>query len=185
MKPSLPWTNLANAALYQAGWFACVLGASSGRPWLGTFFGSGLVCAHLILSDDRGREGRLLACALVLGFVADTVHLRTGALVFSAGTIHPDYAPPWILVLWVQFASTLRYCLHWLRGRFILGAILGSCAGAAAYVAGVRLGAAQFGPDLTRSVIQIAVSWGAAVPCMLFILDRVDPSGVPGRYRTF
>ena len=185
MKPSLPWTNLANAALYQAGWFACVLGASGGRPWLGTILGSGLVCVHLILSEERAREGRLLAFALCLGLLVDTAHLRTGALVFSAGSIHPDYAPPWILVLWVQFASTLRYCMHWLRGRFILGAILGFCAGAAAYAAGVRLGAAQFGPDLARSVIQIAVSWGVAVPCMLFIRDRIDPSGVSGRYRTF
>jgi hypothetical protein len=185
MNPRLPWTNLANAALYQAGWFACVLGASAGRPWLGTFLGSGLVCTHLVLSDERGREGRLLAFALILGFLVDTAHQRTGALVFSAGSIHPDYAPPWILILWVQFASTLRYCLHWLRDRFVLGAILGSCAGAAAYAAGVRLGAAQFGPDLARSVLQIAVSWGVAVPFMLFILDRIEPSGVPGRYRAF
>lgn len=185
MNPRLPWTNLANAALYQAGWFACVLGASSGRPWLGTFLGWGLVCVHLALSNERGREVRLLACALILGFAVDTAHLRTGALVFFAGSMHPDYAPPWILVLWVQFASTLRYCMHWLRGRFVLGAILGFCAGGAAYAAGVRLGAAQFGPDLARSVLQIAVSWGLAVPLMSFILDRIDPSGLPGRYRIF
>lgn len=185
MNTKLPWTNLANAALYQTGWFACVLGASAGWPWLGTSIGAGLACAHLALSDKPGREGRLLAVALVLGFLVDTAHLRTGALVFSAGSVHPEYAPPWILVLWVQFASTLRYCMHWLRRRFVLGAILGSCAGAAAYAAGVRLGAAQFGPDLARSVFQVAASWGVALPLMLFILDRIEPSGLPGRYRAF
>ena len=181
----LAGTRLLNFALFLAGWFVCVLGAASGRAWLGMGLGLALVVVHLTLVAKPGREGTLLAWALLGGIVIDSVHVRTGALVFTSGMVHPDYAPPWILVMWVQFASTLRFSLSWLKGRYVLGSLLGFGAGVLAYAAGARLGAAQLGLHTVRSLLQIGVGWSLALPLLLFVAQRTPGPDDGDRYRVF
>lgn len=183
MSTALLWTNLANFALFQAGWFACVLGAASGRAWLGTGFGLVLVFLHLVLVANRGREGRLLAFALVLGLVVDSIHAHTGTLVFFSGSVVAGLTPPWLLVLWMQLASTLRFSLRWLSGRYFLACVLGALSGAGAYAAGVRLGGAAFGTDIAWALAQVAVGWGLALPLLLFVA-RIKGEQAE-RYRSF
>ena len=185
MITSLTRTRLLNFALFQGGWFCCVLGAAWGRPWVGTVLGLAGGLAHLAMVRGRREEGALLLGALMLGVVVDTAHLRMGTLVFQGGFLHPDYAPPWLLVMWLQFASTLRYSMHWLSGRYVLGGLLGAVAGALAYWAGVRLGAAAFGTDTVTSLLRIGLSWGLAMPILLLMvgMDGKGRSGEP--YRIF
>jgi hypothetical protein len=172
MRQGLVWTKLINFGLFQAGWFACVLGAAFGRVWFGTGLGVVLVLTHLALVPNRAGEMRLLTFALCVGLVVDSVHMRTGALVFFEGSVLPGLAPPWILVLWMQIASTLRFSLSWLDGRYVVGCLLGACCGALAYAAGVRLGAAGFGPDSTFALLQIGAGWGLALPLLLFVARK-------------
>lgn len=174
MSSALFRTRLLNFALFQTGWFACVLGGASGRVWLGASLGLAFVFTHLALVPDRGREARLLAFALVLGLVVDSVHALTGALVFFGGSVIPGLAPLWILVLWMQLASTLRFSLSWLAGRYALAGLLGAGAGAGAYAAGVRLGAAGLGPDYIPALAQIGAGWGLALPLLLFVARKND-----------
>lgn len=164
------WTSLLNYALFQAGWFVCVLGAAAGYPWLATAVGLLLVLVHLALVRNAARESLLLLTSLLLGLLVDSIHIRTGVLVFPIGSFHPGLPPAWILVLWLQFAMTLHYSLGWLTDRYWIGAILGSVSGALAYWAGVRLGAAQFSDDnIFRCLMQIGVSWGIVMVILLYI----------------
>ena len=165
-------TRLLNFVLFQAGWFCCVLGAASGRPWLGAGLGLLLVLGHLGLG------------ALAVGLVTDTLYLRTGSPVFTGGSLHPDFAPAWILVMWMQFASTLRFAMSWLEGRYVLGGLLGGVAGAMAYWAGVRLGAATLGPDAAVSLVRIGLSWALALPLLLFLAGGDGEDGAR-LYRIF
>lgn len=66
MNAGLLRTKLVNLMFFQAGWFACVLGAAAGRPWSGAGLGLILVLAHLVLVWDRVGEAKLLAFALVI-----------------------------------------------------------------------------------------------------------------------
>lgn len=183
MRQGLAWTRLINFALFQAGWFACVLGAAFGRVWLGTGLGAVFVLIHLALAPNRAGEMRLLAFALCVGLVVDSVHIGTGALVFLEGNVVAGLAPPWILVLWLQIASTLRFSLSWLEGRYVLACLLGVCCGALAYAAGVRLGAAGLGPDPTRALLQIGFGWGMALPLLLFVARKIVRGHEAARYR--
>ena len=176
-------TRLLNVALFQGGWFCCVLGAAWGRPWLGTFLGLALALAHLAMVRDRRGEGALLLGALILGVLVDTAHLRMGTLVFQGGFLHPDFAPPWLLVLWLQFASTLRFSMHWLSGRYILGSLLGAVAGAMAYWAGVRLGAAALGPETATALLRIGLSWGLAMPLLILMAGMGEKDEGGASYR--
>jgi len=179
------WTSLLNYGLFQAGWFACVLGAAAGHPWIATAAGLLLVLAHLALVRNPAHESLLLLASLLLGLLVDGVHIRTGVLAFPIGSFHPALPPAWILVLWLQFAMTLHYSLGWLNGRYFLGALLGSVSGALAYWAGVRFGAAAFGTELVHSLVQIGLSWGLTMPILLKISLLTAPQKNALTYRCF
>jgi uncharacterized membrane protein len=167
------WTSLLNYALFQAGWFTCVLGAAAGWPQLAALVGFVLVLVHMALVRNAARESLLLLTSLLLGLLVDSIHIRTGVLAFPIGSFHPGLPPAWILVLWLQFAMTLHYSLGWLAGRYWIGAILGSVSGALAYWAGVRLGAAQFSDDnIFRCLMQIGASWGMVMVILLWVAAR-------------
>ena len=183
MRQGLAWTRLVNFALFQTGWFSCVLGAAWDRVWLGTALGVVFVLIHLALATNRAEEAGLMTSAFCVGLVVDSVHIGTGALVFFEGTVIPGLAPLWILVLWMQIASTLRFSLSWLEGRYVLACLLGGGCGALAYAAGVRLGAAGFGPDPTRALLQIGFGWGVALPLLLFAARKIARGHEAARYR--
>ena len=64
--------KLLNAALFQAAWFAAVLGAARGVLWLGPLMLLPVLGIHLALAKDRAGEVKLLAAAGILGFLFDT-----------------------------------------------------------------------------------------------------------------
>jgi hypothetical protein len=179
------WTSLLNYALFQSGWFACVLGAAAGYPWRAATVGLLLVLVHLALVRNAARESLLLLASLLLGLLVDGVHIRTGVLAFPIGSFHPNLPPAWILVLWLQFAMTLHYSLGWLTGRYFLGALMGSVSGALAYWAGVRLGAAAFGVELIHSLVQIGLSWGLVMLILLKVSLLTAPPKNALTYRCF
>jgi hypothetical protein len=185
MNRDLLWTKLINYGLFQCGWFICVVGAASGYPWPATVAGCILVLIHVALVRHRLREGILLLLSLMLGLAIDAYHIRTGVLSFPFGNLHPDLPPPWILVLWLQFAMTLHYSLAWLEGRYLLGTVLGAISGALAYWAGVRLGAAYFSDDLIRCLVQVGVSWSIAMIILLRISSLTNPGKTGMTYRLF
>ncbi|NLC71981.1 MAG: DUF2878 domain-containing protein [Desulfuromonadaceae bacterium] len=179
------WSNLINYALFQSGWFVCVFGAVHERPWQATTTGMGLVLLHLLLDRQPRREGKLLILGFFLGLVIDTFHVQTGVLLFPVGHFHPGLPAGWVLILWLQFASILHYSLAWLADRYLLGAVLGSIGGALAYGAGVRVGAASFGADPFRCLVQIGLSWGMAMIILLWAAGKTAPLEGGSVYRLF
>jgi len=77
--------RVVNAALYQAGWFACVLGGASGRPWLGAAVGLAAVLVHLALVERRADEARLVAFAALAGTAIDSAQQGAGTVSFPSG----------------------------------------------------------------------------------------------------
>ena len=53
-------------------------------------------------------------------------------------------APPWDVVLWMQFATILPFCLGWLSRRYLLCSVLGLIGGPMAFYAGEQIGAVSF-----------------------------------------
>jgi len=182
---SQTWTSLLNYLLFQAGWFVCVLGAAAGYPWRAAAVGLLLVLVHLVLVRNAARESLLLLTSLLLGLLVDGIHIHTDVLSFPNGSFYPGLPPAWILVLWLQFAMSLHYSLGWLTGRYFLGALLGSVSGALAYWAGVRLGAAAFGAELTHSLVQIGLSWGLTMLILLKVSMLTAPQKNTLTYRCF
>jgi hypothetical protein len=71
-------TQLINYALYQSGWFACVLGGAWQRPWTGFVIAMILVGVHLALSVERSLEVRLVVLAAAVGAVVEIIQIAAG-----------------------------------------------------------------------------------------------------------
>jgi hypothetical protein len=175
---------LINFVLYQIGWFAIVVGVANGQPWLGTGVGLAAIGIHLSLAHGWVRHLSLVFASGAVGLTLDSLQLSLGVFRFPSGMIVPWLAPPWEVVLWMQFATLLPFCLRWLSGRYLLGSVLGFVGGPLAFFAGERLGAVAFlSPQLPHYAVLGAV-WALAFPLLLWLSDTlVTRRGLGAQYR--
>lgn len=174
-------SSIANALLYQLGWFACVVGAAQGWGTTGAGIALLLVVLHLGLVERPERELPLVLATATIGLGAETLHASFGILDFrghQAGSV----APLWVVALWLQFGTVLHFCLRWLSRRYALASLLGLLGGPLAFWSGERLGAAAFGEPRAFSLALLGLSWALLLPALVAIADRVGGSG---RYRLF
>jgi hypothetical protein len=176
--------RLINYALYQAGWFACVLGAAWHRPWAGFLIALTLVGAHLALSDDRGLEARLVVLAATVGLVVEMTQIAGGTYRIASGSLVDALPAPWLMVLWAQFATTFRFSLRAVMLRPLRAAALGAAGGPLAFLAGERLEAVVLLPPLTHSLLRLALCWGVALLVFSMVVRRVTTELAEPRYRS-
>lgn len=160
----------ANILLFQAGWFACVLGAARGFPWQGALAAL-LIAGFIVLRSRVPRdELALVAAAAAAGFAFDSGLALAGWVAFEGAVPAPLLAPVWMVALWALFATTLNVSLRWLRDRPALGVLFGAVGGPLAYYAGEQLGALQFA-DPVPGLVAVGAGWALATP-LLFALAR-------------
>lgn len=176
-------TNLLNLALYQAGWFAMVLGAAGGRPWEGALAGLALLAVHIAMAEERGPEVATVLAVGVLGTVTDSAQAFAGVFVFESGYWSYWVVPFWLTVMWMQFATLFHFALRWLSRRYLLSAALGAVGGPAAFLTGERLGGVIFPMGLRHSLLILAAVWALILPLCVLVSDRFRPVSERGRYR--
>ena len=169
--------KLVNFVLFQLGWFACILGAAHGYVSWAVLFCLAVAAFHLWQSSEPMQEGMLLLKILALGIFADTLLLQTGSLVFESKGLVPSLSPIWMWSLWVILGCTLNESMSWLRGRYVLAAVLGAIAGPLSYLAGVKLGAATWGNE-TQALVLLGLIWATAMPLLFWWAAKV-PQGKP------
>jgi hypothetical protein len=167
-----------NFIAFQAGWFACVLGAAAGRAWIGPVVVGAALALHFARSTRPMAEIRLALCALAIGLAWDGALLHLGMLEFAAPGPFEAMPPAWMLALWPLFASTLNVSLRWLRRRPLAAAALGAAAGPLSYWAGARLGALGL-PEPGAALALLAVGWAAITPLLLALARRFDEARMP------
>ena len=162
-----------NFLFYQVGWFACVLGVSWNLPWIGVTIALFFVSLHFWLAADRMMQIQLALTVAALGLVVDSGQLWAGVFEFPRGSVVAWLPPPLMTVLWLQFATTLRYSMEWLSGRYVLAACFGLFGAPLAFCAGEKLGAIQFQPPQVMNFAILGLIWSCAVPLIVLISDRL------------
>lgn len=170
--PMPRYRRLLNAVVFQVGWWTCVLGGQG--P--GLAFALGLVGVHLVLLGNAG-ETRLLFKVALLGSVIDTGLMHLGVLAFPGW--EAAWIPPWLMLLWLLFATTLRHALDWLAPHPALAAGLGALGGASSYWAGSTLGAAQLPLGTTWSMLIFGTIWALLTPVLLRYAQSDQPTHSP------
>jgi len=133
--------TLYNLFAYQVAWVACVLGAANGQAIAGVLTAMVVAALHLALSSRPLADIKLMGYAVGIGLVHDTALLQLGLIDFSVAGWHGAWSAPWMIALWLVFATTLNESLSWLMQRRALATLAGAIGGPLAYLAGDRLDA--------------------------------------------
>lgn len=149
---------LANAGLFQLGWFACALGAR--QPWL-LLIALACIGAHLRWIAKARNEWRVLVYVAACGWGVDSALMHLGLFSF------PDQQlllPLWLALLWLLFASTLGYSLNWSARPWWLASLVGAVGGPMSYFAGSRLADVGLPLGTWPSLLLIAMIWAVLLP---------------------
>jgi len=174
--------NTVNYVLYQVGWFACILGAAWRQEVAGVVIALVLMAVHLWLSQEREVEVRLIATALLVGTIVESVQGAAGTYTSTTVLDLGGNQPIWLLTLWAQFAITFRYCLRAVVARPWAALVFGACGGPLAFFAADRLGALTLLPPLGEGLLRISVAWTIALLLFSWV-TRKWSAGADGRYR--
>jgi len=162
-----------NAALYQAGWLACTLGAAHGMPWAGPAAAAAIIGWHLARARRASEELMLISATAATGLIFETALLQSGWVSYP-GTFTPgSLAPLWMVTLWALFATTFNVSLRRLRDYPAVASLLGAVGAPAAYYAGAGMGALTLvapGPALAA----ISLGWAIATPMLLRAAQAFD-----------
>jgi len=165
-------TKFWNFVLFQLGWFACIIGAANQQVFWPVVATLVYLAIHIWRSPEPLSELKLLFKAVLFGVVVDTLVANWGFLSFQNSWPSAHLSPFWMWTLWALVASTINSSLVWLRGKPVLGAILGAIAGPMSYEAGIRMGAGAWGPSgQIGGLILLSLAWGIAIP-LFFYWDR-------------
>ena len=167
---------VATLVAFQASWFACVILAGRGEAALATLAGLAAVALHFAWSDKRGADARLVAAALAIGIVWDTLLGRSGIVDYAAAGPFEGWAPAWILAMWALFAITLREPLQWLHERPVVAALFGGIGGPLSYAAASRFGACRFA-DPQLAMVLLGLGWAAFTLALVALARHLDRGG--------
>lgn len=179
--------NLTNFALFQGIYFACVLGAAQGRPWIGAIVAMALLPCNLWFFPKKlwPSEISLWALAGAVGLVADSGLYAFGLIGFPELTLPQEgtgvwslLAPPWIVALWVTVGSALNGSLAWLRGRWKIAALLGAVGGPFSFWSGARLGATEL-PLGHWSILALSIEYAVLFPVLIELAASHAPAPAP------
>jgi len=161
--------NLLNFALFQAGWFACVLGGVRGEMAWGPIAVAAIVVVHLAVVSRSGERTGELGFIVAVGLAGTLLDTGLRVLEVTAYPTSPEgiFVPPWIAALWFLFATLPYHSLGWLRGRPTLAFLLGAIGGPLSYFGGVRMGAVSTGPEPVWTWLALAVEYAVVTPLML------------------
>jgi hypothetical protein len=157
--------KIVNFIFFQAAWFAAVLGAANNMPWLGVVAVPLALALHLALSPDWRPELLIAVIAAATGFAFDSVLVGAGAFSPVPYVFPAAFSSLWMVMLWVNLATTLNVSMGWLRGRYALAAVFGGIGGPMAYYSGAKLGAMTRLPD-PGGLLDIGIAWAIALPLL-------------------
>ena len=165
--------KLTNFILFQAAWFSCVIAGGSVWHWFGTLVIGVVVAMQLVQADFPQMEIRLIAIALMIGVIWDSLLVAMGMTHYQYGQLVSGFAPHWIIALWALFAGTMNLSMRWLKQRLSVAAVFGAVGGPLAYYAGQKLGAVTFGHTQT-TLIALAMGWGVFTPMLAYLSRKYD-----------
>lgn len=171
------WRIGLSMVIFQAAWFACVIGAAHDRPYLGASACVTAVLIHIASVKEKALEACVVLAALIIGVLWDSVMASLWIIHYASPDPIAGLAPIWILALWALFATTLREPLRWLHGRPILAAVFGALGGPLSYGAAAKLGACTFA-DPSQALTVLAIGWGVMVPLLIECARRIGRAHV-------
>jgi hypothetical protein len=165
-----------NFISFQVCWFASVLGAANNIGWLGPLLvGITVPLQIYLLTEDHKAEILFVAVSGIAGFLGETLMI-VGSVYTPVGSSELAICPPWMAALWFNFAMLVSISLAWLKGKYLLAAIIGGLLGPVAYWGGEKLGALTVADVSLRGYVVLALIWSLALPLLIYLHSRLAAS---------
>lgn len=172
---------IINFVGFQLLWLTCVVSAGMGLQWLGLLLACFVLAWHLYAATKRQLALQLLCYTACIGCLFDQLLYMFSLLQFSHW--QATLIPPWMLMLWLGFASTLNVSLRWMQGKYWVGTIFGAIGGPLSYIAAEKLEAISI-LQTHAFLIALAIGWAVMMPILLWMAPKFDgfsPQLVPSR----
>ncbi len=159
---------------FQITWWACALGAASGRWEPGVAVASIVLIGQVMASSLRLATLAAVLTAAVVGIVAESAIVASGLIAYSTPWPALGLAPLWLVALWMVFATCAGATARMLGERqMLLGALLGAVLAPPTYWTGAELGAFRLAEPVGLSLATIALVWAIATPMILAVYGRI------------
>ncbi|QKK02141.1 MAG: DUF2878 domain-containing protein [Pseudomonadota bacterium] len=170
-----------NQGFFQAAWPACVIGAAWGvAGWTGPLVVGAMALWQLQPKRRHDGDLKMVLICLLLGFLIDSIWVRSGLLAYAMPWPSDSFAPFWILLLWVALALVINHSMRLFRHRLRLIAVLGGIGSPMSYWAGARFGAVEWLAPAWQVVLAVGLSWALLLPLLFWLSDRLDQPSVSG-----
>lgn len=162
--------KITNFVLFQAAWLSCVFSGAHQAPLISVAVASAVIAISLRMGKGNlCADLRLTAIVAGIGFCIESMNLLAGVFTLNGSPWPMFICPPWLLLIWAVFGTTLRSSLGWLAGRYWLSALLGALAGAPSYFAGAKLGAVTMNCNWMFSAIALTATWAMVMPLLVWL----------------
>jgi hypothetical protein len=169
---------VANAVLFYVAWLGACSMAARGSVLGATAVPLAVVAVHLALEKDRATALKLIGVAALMGLVGETAVKVLAGSSFAAPGPLPALAPPWVVALWMAFATLPGLSMRIFRERLALTAVLALVLGPMTYWFGAEMGAGRMGEPLWLSIALLAVLWAVAAPALLWLSRQWEAARV-------
>ena len=165
--------TIANILGFNIVWFTTVLGAATGRAFVGLLAYVVFAGWQLFNTAQPRRELWLTLALVTGGWLVDSTYVLLGLMQFTGVGSGAPVAPWWIALLWANFALLVNHSIAPLRDKPAIGAVLGALGAPLAYFTAERLDAVSFTAGAGPALAATAIAWAAAVPLMFLINRRI------------
>jgi hypothetical protein len=163
MKPAMPnWAAMAfNVLGFQIVWLLCVWGSANSNWQIALFAAVVFAALSFLISTQRRLDLRTLLIALPVGFMMDSILAQSGLLRYASPLPSLNWAPLWIMALWLGFAMTLNHSLRVIYQDPWRTFLFGFIGGPMAYgIAALRFEAMIVQSDPWLVFLAVAAVWG-------------------------
>lgn len=177
--------SVAAFVVYQACWWACVLGAGSSWAVAGIAGTIAFAVWHVRGATDPVLELRVVLTAVVVGTAVDSALVISGAIHFGdAVSLGPFPTPLWMIALWMGFGVTLTSSFRFVLASWYRAACFGLIVGPLTYLGGARLVDFKLGSPLWASALVVGVGWALAMGALRSAAQSRPFSEAPPRRRS-
>lgn len=162
---------LLNIGLFKIGWLACVMGAANNMALQGCLLALLIAAISIKQASNPRSEIVFVGTVAAIGLLWETLVVSQQWMVYASHSTAGDgivFAPYWLVVMWILFATTINHSLSWLLHRPLVATLMGAVFGPMAFIAGEKLGAVVF-TDQLAAMLLLALGWGILMPlvCVL------------------
>ncbi|MDZ7643406.1 MAG: DUF2878 family protein [Woeseiaceae bacterium] len=172
-----------NFAAFQVSWFAVVLSAAAGLPWIGVLVITATILLHLGTARRPGNEFALVTACGAIGAAWDSVLVAAGWAAYPSRMIVPFAAP---------YGSSRCGCCSprrsMCRSRGSRGALRSQCCSVRwagrSRIHGRKARRIQL-VNMPAALLALGVGWAALMPVLLRLAERLEgmksaPAGQQG-----